>query len=410
MTVVVGGSSPQITFADSTVQNTAALPLTGGSVSADITVHGLTVGLGGGSVASNTALGVNALINSTNSSYGVTGFGYSALNSNTSGNSIVAVGANALLSNTTGSSSVAVGHEALKLNTTASNNTAVGYQAGYTNQDGANNVFVGYQAGYTATTSGGHTMLGYQAGYSANSSSSANTFVGNNAGYYVTSGLKNTIIGRYTGNAGGLDIRTSNNYIVLSDGDGNPAFYYRSDGLTVVGRGANSNDGAIQLLGLASTNCGPVFYGNTGTPSSNTSQWLAGSNSVIKGGTTYNTFTVQAGASGGVNLAATGTSWTSASDERLKDIIEPITNAVTKVSSLRAVIGKYKTDAEGTRRSFLIAQDVQAVLPEAISESRNSKDDDTEYLQLAYTEVIPLLVAAIKELKAEFDAYKATHP
>jgi len=29
---------------------------------------------------------------------------------------------------------------------------------------------------------------------------------------------------------------------------------------------------------------------------------------------------------------------------------------------------------------------------------------------LSYTEVIPLLVAAIKEIKAEFDAYKATHP
>ena len=46
------------------------------------------------------------------------------------------------------------------------------------------------------------------------------------------------------------------------------------------------------------------------------------------------------------------------------------------------------------------AQQVQAVLPEAITEGRNSKDDETEYLQLAYTEVIPLLVAAIKEQQA----------
>jgi hypothetical protein len=50
----------------------------------------------------------------------------------------------------------------------------------------------------------------------------------------------------------------------------------------------------------------------------------------------------------GVYLADGGTSWTSNSDERAKDIIEPITNAVNKVSSLRAVIGKYKTDVEGT--------------------------------------------------------------
>jgi hypothetical protein len=87
--------------------------------------------------------------------------------------------------------------------------------------------------------------------------------------------------------------------------------------------------------------------------------------------------------------------------------IFPATDAANKVSTLRAVIGKYKTDEEGTRRPFLIAQDVQAVLPEAVSEGRNSKDDETEYLQVAYTEVIPLLVAAIKELKAEVDGLKS---
>ena len=55
------------------------------------------------------------------------------------------------------------------------------------------------------------------------------------------------------------------------------------------------------------------------------------------------------------------------------------------------MIGKFKTDVEGTRRSFLIAQDVQAVLPEAVS---LGKDD---MLGVQYTEVIPLLVSAIKE-------------
>jgi hypothetical protein len=29
---------------------------------------------------------------------------------------------------------------------------------------------------------------------------------------------------------------------------------------------------------------------------------------------------------------------------------------------------------------------------------------------ITYTEIIPVLVKAIQELKAEFDAYKATHP
>jgi hypothetical protein len=97
--------------------------------------------------------------------------------------------------------------------------------------------------------------------------------------------------------------------------------------------------------------------------------------------------------SNGVRLTVNSTSWSADSDERVKDIIEPITDAVNKVSSLRSVIGKYKTDEEGTRRSFLIAQDVQKVLPEAVCDEQGT-------LMLAYTDVIPLLVAAIKEQQA----------
>lgn len=100
--------------------------------------------------------------------------------------------------------------------------------------------------------------------------------------------------------------------------------------------------------------------------------------------------------SAGVYVTNGATSWSALSDERMKDIIEPITDAVEKVSGLRAVIGKYKTDEVGVRRSFLIAQDVQAVLPEAVSVS----NPETGNLGLSYTEVIPLLVAAIKEQRA----------
>jgi hypothetical protein len=104
---------------------------------------------------------------------------------------------------------------------------------------------------------------------------------------------------------------------------------------------------------------------------------------------------------GGVKLDNGTTAWAAQSDETTKDIIEPISNAIGKIGSLRAVIGKYKEDVEGTRRSFLIAQDVQTVLPEAVSTSSDG------LLSLRYTEVIPLLVAAIKELKADLDATKA---
>ena len=106
----------------------------------------------------------------------------------------------------------------------------------------------------------------------------------------------------------------------------------------------------------------------------------------------------------GVYMTNTGNSWNAVSDERQKNIIEPISSGLEKVSTLRAVIGSYKNDPKEIRRPFLIAQDVQAVLPEAV----NIQDEETGTLGMSYTDTIPLLVAAIKELKAINDQQAET--
>jgi hypothetical protein len=129
---------------------------------------------------------------------------------------------------------------------------------------------------------------------------------------------------------------------------------------------------------------------------SGTTRWAVGPYS------SATNFIISAVGGSGVYLNGTAaTSWTSASDERLKDIIEPISNAVSKVASLRAVIGKFKFDENNTRKPFLIAQDVQAVLPEAVDASNPDR------LGVSYTDVIPLLVAAIKELTARVQTLEA---
>jgi hypothetical protein len=128
-----------------------------------------------------------------------------------------------------------------------------------------------------------------------------------------------------------------------------------------------------------------------------TRQWDIGAGYYSAG-----TFSIQSNQVNGVYLGGTATAWASASDERIKDIIEPISNALTKVNGLRSVIGKYKTDEEGVRRSFLIAQDIQTQFPEALESS------DSERLGVQYTDVIPLLVASIKELKAINDTQAET--
>ena len=112
----------------------------------------------------------------------------------------------------------------------------------------------------------------------------------------------------------------------------------------------------------------------------------------------------------GVYLTNTANSWTSISDERKKTVVENITNASQKVSDLRTVIGYFNHDENQTRKPFLIAQDVQAVLPEAV----NVQPDEDSTLGLSYTDVIPLLTAALKEsitkietLETEMTALKA---
>jgi hypothetical protein len=110
----------------------------------------------------------------------------------------------------------------------------------------------------------------------------------------------------------------------------------------------------------------------------------------------------------GVTVTNGATSWSAVSDERLKTDLQPIENALNKVNQLRSVTGRYNSDEEGKSRSFLIAQDIQKVLPEAVSISKfPNSEDETEYLAASYTDVIPLLVAAIKELKTTVDAQAA---
>lgn len=171
----------------------------------------------------------------------------------------------------------------------------------------------------------------------------------------------------------------------------------------------NEESGAI-LFGTNSierariTSTGDLFAGTaTANPS-----WASRVTLSTDGGTTrwavgpYGTatnFIISASASGGVYLNGTAaTSWTAVSDERWKTDFFPINDALPKVCSLRAITGVYKDDEAKTRKPFLIAQDVLSVFPEAVDTSNPDR------YGLSYTDMIPLLVASIKELKSALDA------
>jgi hypothetical protein len=170
-----------------------------------------------------------------------------------------------------------------------------------------------------------------------------------------------------------------------------------SSGNVLVGNNLGSytgsgNAGFINLSSTASTETQITWVKATQVEAHAGFKTSTDSNFYINTGGALGTF--------GVYLTNTGTSWTSNSDERLKENLVPITDATNKVSQLRAVIGNYISDESKKARPFLIAQDVQAVLPEAVSVNT----DELETLGVSYTDVIPLLVASIKELNAKVEA------
>ena len=100
----------------------------------------------------------------------------------------------------------------------------------------------------------------------------------------------------------------------------------------------------------------------------------------------------------GVNLSPSGTSWGSFSDERLKENIEPIENALDTISNLRTVKYHLKdVDSNDDKKKIgVIAQDLVGVLDEVIDTVRRT-DDDTDYMSVRYTEIIPVLIKGIQE-------------
>ena len=118
--------------------------------------------------------------------------------------------------------------------------------------------------------------------------------------------------------------------------------------------------------------------------------------------------------SGGVYLAANATSWTSNSDERLKNINSNIDNALSKLMTLRAVNFSWKTDDSNKENFGLIAQDVEKVFPQVIDKNKlpskpeQEQTDETEYLGVRYQELIPVLVKAIQEMNTKLNEQNQT--
>jgi len=162
----------------------------------DLTINGVTVGKGGGAVATNTAVGASALA-ATATGGANTAVGQTALNATTSGANNTGIGVASLLNNNTGATNSALGVSSLRNNTSGSSNVAFGVSALESNTTASYNTAVGWQAGYTANSQGFNTWLGYQCGYST-TAAEYNVAVGAASGYNITTGDGNICIQDYS--------------------------------------------------------------------------------------------------------------------------------------------------------------------------------------------------------------------
>jgi hypothetical protein len=96
--------------------------------------------------------------------------------------------------------------------------------------------------------------------------------------------------------------------------------------------------------------------------------------------------------------SATDVAYNTTSDYRLKEDIQPMTDATTRLMSLNPVNFAWKVD--GSRTDGFIAHEAQAVVPQAVSGEKDAVDveGNPEYQGIDQSKLVPLLVATVQEL------------
>jgi hypothetical protein len=333
-----------------------------------------------------------------------TSLGINALNPITSGDFNVGIGYNAGSAVTTGQKNTAIGRAALANVSTNSGSTAVGYQAGFISTAG-DSVYIGNEPG-RANTSTGHISIGYEAGYS-NTSGIRNTNLGYQAGYSNSTGGDNVSIGyqaakQLTG-SNSISIGYLANSANTSSGDN-----------TVIGWLAMQNGTGTSNVAIGTGSLrGTGFKNfNTALGAAAGSSALAGSNNLLLGynaqassGSVSNEITL-----GDANITALRCqiqTIAALSDSRDKKNIQPSTYGLDFINKLNPVTFDWnmRDGAKvGDKDLGFIAQELQEVDDENLQLVYANNPDR---LEASYGRLIPVLVQAIKELKAEVELLKS---
>lgn len=310
-------------------------------VAGDASINGVRVGLGGGSILTNTVLGKEALMTNTTGQRNVAS-GYRSLLSNTEGHNNTAFGAQTLAFNTLGNSNVAVGISALFSNVTGNSNVAVGGSSLSKNQSGSHNVALGAQALDGILAGSGNIGIGYQAGSN------------------ITTGQNNIVLG-YQVNA--VD--------PIANGQLNIGNLIFSQGINATGTILSTGNIGIGVqaparkLHVAITTSGQVarFQNADGACNINPSIFFA-----------FNCL----------------------SDRNLKKDIAPLASSLALFAQLNPVNYHWNTEDSSSPLQYgFIAQDIEAIFPSFVT-----TDSETGIKSVAFGNLIPVTIKAVNEMNA----------
>jgi hypothetical protein len=176
-----------------------------------------------------------------------------------------------------------------------------------------------------------------------------------------------------------------------------------SDGNVLIGTSSNRPD-EINDNGIAIHNSGKQY------------QFSTSDFAVLKSSSTGTKIFFRYGTSGSQNTqigsisypTTSSVAYNTTSDYRLKENVVDMTGALDRVEQLQPKRFNFIQDPEITFDGFL-AHEVQSIIPEAITGEKDAVDDEgnPEYQGIDQSKIVPLLVGAIKELKAEIETLKS---
>ncbi len=391
---------------------------------ADLIVNGLSVGMGGGNVSSNTANGNTALKSNTTGNYNAAN-GASSLYANTEGFQNTANGAYSLYYNTTGYNNTANGATSLYYNTTGRENSANGALALYSNTIGYQNTANGASSLSSNTTGCCNTATGNATLY-ANMTGSGNTANGYVSMQSNTTGSSNAAYGSYSllNNITASD-NAAFGYSSMyknTTGSSNAAFGYSSmhDNTT----GSNNSAFGYNSLGANKTGSRNIAYGknslagNIAGDNNTANGYQAGMNLTSGSNNIFLGYNAQPSSETISNEITLGDQYitsfrvyaalTNLSDRRDKTNIIPIVEGLEFLKKLNPVSFTWNTRDKakvGIKSAGFIAQDLLALQKQSIIGDNLDlvSENNPEKLEARYGNLLPVIVKAIQEESAEKD-------